>query len=580
MSDVYEEQAPAGDQQRRQEQPLDNIEPGMLVETTDGDLGEQDISKPRVVDVRRNERGQVSELTIEKGIIFRKEIEVPPERIQSVETKDGDPEGEVTIAASDDELDALTAVGAEALPPPRPAEPPDESDDVLDQLEDAQPTAEAMARREGRNELDDAAPQAEAAQPTHRRTRVRELLRVLGPGFLAGMAGNDSSAVTSYAVVGAATGFSQLWLLLLATPMYQAVQYSCGKVGRVTQQGFADLLRTRYGRWVAALASILLIVGNVALIAGDLSAIGSGLELITGISWLWFVVPVAVILWYITVFRSFAQIKKLFTVLSVAFVCYLVTGILSGADWGSVLRHTVVPQLNFTFTAVSGAVALLGATLSPYSMFWQVQGEKEEQRSGSMRHQLRVAGLDIASGTISGNLTAYFIIITTAATLYSHHQTIATAAQAAQALVPVLGPVGKYLFAVGLIGAGVVAIPILLASTSYAVADTFGWHASLWHKPWQNEGFYLILSVALVVSIALAFLGFSPIQLMFYANVLQAVLAPALVIVLLLAGNSRGVMRDFRLGWLTNFWLALAAVTLVAATLLLLYGLVTGQAGG
>lgn len=558
------------------------IEPGMVVEASDADLSVHDISKPKVRDIIRDKQGRIKKLAIEKGLIFKKEIEVPADRIQAVvaEPETGSPQGEVTISATDEELDALKPMGTEALPPTEPAEPPDDSDDVLSQIEEAQPTAEAMARREGRNELAEERPAATAERTEQRRAGPRELLRTLGPGFLAGMAGNDSSAVTSYAVIGASTGLSQLWLLVLATPMYQAVQYACGKVGRITQQGLADLLRTHYGRWVAALVSIFLIIGNVALIAGDLSAIGSGIELFTGISWLWFVVPAALVLWYVTVFRDFAQIKKIFVVLSLAFVCYLVTGLLSGANWGNVLRHTVVPEFNFSFAAISGAVALLGATISPYTMFWQVQGEKEEQRSGSLGHQVRLGALDVASGTISGNLIAYFIIVTTAATLYTRHQTIATAAQAAESLVPVLGPVGKYLFAVGLIGAGLVAIPILLASTSYAISDTFGWHASLWHKPWQNEGFYLILSAALVVSVVLAFLGFSPIQLMFYANVLQAVLAPALVIVLLLVGNSRRIMRGYRLGALTNAFLVLAVAILAAATILLFYGLLTGQGGG
>jgi NRAMP (natural resistance-associated macrophage protein)-like metal ion transporter len=143
-------------------------------------------------------------------------------------------------------------------------------------------------------------------------------LRVLGPGFLAGMAGNDASAVATYAVDGATTGYGHLWLLLLSTPLYQAVQYACAKVGRITQRGLADILREHYSRWVAIPASLILIVANIALIAADLVAIGSGFELITGLSWVWYVVPVGVILWYLTVYRNFETIKKIFIIMGLA----------------------------------------------------------------------------------------------------------------------------------------------------------------------------------------------------------------------------------------------------------------------
>jgi Mn2+/Fe2+ NRAMP family transporter len=171
-------------------------------------------------------------------------------------------------------------------------------------------------------------------------------------------------------------------------------------------------------------------------------------------------------------------------------------------------------------------------------MFWQVQGEKEEKREGSIKQKMRGAALDIAIGVISGNLVAYFIIISTASTLFVHHQNITTAADAARSLEPLLGPVAKYLFAVGLIGAGLVAIPVLLASTSYAVAGTFGWPAGLSKKPWQNEGFYLIA-----------------------------------------IGNNPKIMQKYRLGLITNFGLVMTALVMFAAAILLFYGLATGKGG-
>ena len=190
---------------------------------------------------------------------------------------------------------------------------------------------------------------------------------------------------------------------------------------------------------------------------------------------------------------------------------------------------------------------------------------------------MRGAAVDIAVGVISGNLIAYFIIISTASTLFVHHRSISTASDAARSLEPLLGPVAKYLFAFGLIGAGLVAIPILLASTSYAVSGTFGWPAGLSKKPWQNEGFYLILTSALVISVVIALIHLDPIKLIFWANVLSGILAPILVIYIIVIGNNSKIMRKERLGILTNIGLVMTALVMIAAAILLFYGLATGQ---
>ena len=562
------------------------IERGMVVETTSGDLGEDDISKPKVTEVIHDEQGQVEKLVVTKGVIFKKRIEVPVDRVREVDpANEQAPEGEVVIAAAAKEIDALKAVGAEELPDVA-SHPDSAPDDPLAKVEETMPTVEGLRRRERRDALrrEETEGQPQQAQQTpqgdHRPIGgLRGLLHTIGPGFLSGMAGNDSSAVTSYSVNGATNGYSQLWLMVISTPLYQSVQYACAKIGRISGKGLASLLRDNYGRKAALPAALILIIANAALIAADLTAIGTGMELFTGIAWQWFTVPAAAFLWYITVYQNFGRIKRIFVGLSLVFVAYLVTGIISGANWGQVLHATVVPQMSLSFAGVSTAVALLGATVSPYTMFWQVQGEREQEREGRPRHQLRLAALDIGSGTISGNLIAYFIMVSTAATLYAHHQSIATAADAARALQPLLGPAAKYLFALGFIGAGIVAIPVLVASTSYVISEFLGWPASLWRKPWQSEGFYLILTGALLVSLIISLLGVNPIQLMFWANVLQGTLSPVMVVFVLLVGNSRKIMGRFRLSRWNNVGLVLTAALMFAAAALLIFGLATGQGG-
>ena len=586
------------EEHRKDEQAenVNQIEPGMIVETTEGDLGETDVSKPKVTEVVQDQQGNVEKVVVTKGVVFKKKIDIPVDRIESVQSEQESEsnEGTVTVATAETEMLALTAVGEEELSTEGKTSA---GSGLLDSVEREIPTAEGLREYESLSELKQARERSTPSSMEHagqteegqngtegqvQGTLVKKqnfLLHVLGPGFLGGMAGNDASAVTSYSVDGATNGYGHLWLLLLSTPLYQAVQFACAKMGRITQLGLAEILRKHYSRWVAIPASLILIIANVALVAADLVAIGSGIELITGVSWYWFVVPIAIILWYLTVYRSFETIKKIFIVMSLAFVTYIITALLSGANWGTVLYSTFVPQIDLKFASISSAVALLGATISPYTMFWQVQGEKEEVRSGTTKEKVKGAAVDIAIGVISGNLVSFFIIICTAATLFAHNKSITTASDAARALVPLLGPYAKYLFAFGFIGAGLVAIPVLLASTSYAVSGTFSWPAGLSKKPWQSEGFYLILTVSLAVSMVVALLRFDPIQLMFWANVLNGVLAPILVIYLLIVGNNRKIMRNQTMGWLTNVGLVLTTIVMFAAAILLFYGLATGQGG-
>ncbi|QBD82685.1 hypothetical protein EPA93_44650 [Ktedonosporobacter rubrisoli] len=210
-------------------------------------------------------------------------------------------------------------------------------------------------------------------------------------------------------------------------------------------------------------------------------------------------------------------------------------------------------------------------------MFWQAKAEIEEVRIGALSQQLRMAKLDVGSGAIAGQAVAYFIIICTASTLFIHHQNIATAADAARALEPLAGPLARILFAIGLIGSGLVAIPVLLASTSYAVSEAIGWPGALSKRPWQSEGFYLVLTVAALLGLALTFLGANPIQLIFWSNIVTAFIAPLLVFAVVLLGNHRVVMKGQRLHAVLNIALWLIILLLVAGTSLLIYQLVTGQ---
>jgi NRAMP (natural resistance-associated macrophage protein)-like metal ion transporter len=532
----------------------------MRVEATEGDLGEQDVSPAIVRDVVKNQHGDVEAVKVSKGNFFQKEFDVPVDRIEAVEppTSGDGASGKVILDAKEEELEALRALGPESLP--SESERPQEG--LLDQVEQQVPTTEGM--REMERHIYATRPQS-------------TFWRVIGPGLLSGTSGNDPSAVTVYAVDGANVGYVHLWLMLLTTPLYYAVQFACAKIGRITGKGLSQLLREHYGRCVAVVVSLLLLISNITLIAADLAAIGSGFELITGLSWVWFVAPVAVALWYLTVYRNFESFKKIFLTMSFVFVVYILTSFFTHANWGVVLVRTFVPQLGFDFTSISSALALLGATISPYSMFWQAKAEIEEKREGNLKQQLRTVRLDVGSGAVAGQVVAYFIIICTASTLFVHHQNITTAADAARSLEPLAGPLARYLFATGLIGSGLVAIPVLLASTSYTIVGSLGWPGALAKRPWQSEGFYLVLTAATVVSLALTLLAVDPIKLIFWSNVIAAFIAPLLVIAILLVGNHRNIMKDQRLSLLHNIGLVLITLILLAGSVLFFYQLATGH---
>src|SRR5579883_284383 len=544
----------AGDDRKH---ALDKIAPGMRIETPEGDLGEHDVTSAVVTNIVKDQQGNVEALEVSKGAIFRKMLKVPADRVQSVVIEENG--GSVLVNVDEQELETLAAFAEQQE---LRSESEKSQEGLLDQVEQSIPTEQGLREKE------------EGIYISRPR---RSFWHVIGPGLLAGTSGNDSSAVTTYAIDGANNGYAHLWLMLLATPLYQAVQFACAKIGRVSGKGLSQLLRQHYGAPITFFVSLLLIITNVALIAADLAAVGSGLELVTGVNWAWFVLPVALMLWYLTVYGTFESFKKIFLTMSFVFITYVLTAFFSHASWGQVLFYTFVPHLDWSFASISSVVALLGATISPYSLFWQAQGELEERREGSRTQQLEAAKMDVASGAISGQVVAYFIIITTASTLFVHHQNINTAADAARALEPLAGPLARYLFAVGLVGSGLVAIPVLLASTSYAVAGSFGWSAGLSRRPWQNEGFYLILTSALIVGLIIALLRIDPISLIFWANILAGIIAPLLVITILIIGNNSRIMQKRRLHWLNNVALILTAAIMIAGAFMLIYSLVTGH---
>ena len=404
------------------------------------------------------------------------------------------------------------------------------------------------------------------------RVRPREILRVIGPGIITGGADNDPAGVTTYSVVGAQSGYTQNWLLLLSCPLLIAIQQMCARVGNVTKTDLASVIKTHYGRKVANVAVLLTVIANIATIGADLIMMADVLQLVTGVKYLDFVVPVAALIAFVTIFLDYKTVANYLLWLAAVFACYIVSAIMARPDWLHVAKATVIPQASMTPEYFLGAVGLLGTTITPYLFFWQTSGEIEERRGVQ---DIKRTNLDIASGMVWSTVTAFFMMVTTAAVLHAHGRTITTAADAAQALQPFLGPSAKYLFAIGIIGAGLLAIPVLAASTAYAVAGLFGWRRSLTRHVNNAPEFYIVLGVAILIGVQLAVSGADPIKTLFYSQVLDGLVAPFLVVLLVLLTSSRAVMGDFVVGRLSRTLGWAGVAVLVVADLAMIYSVAT-----
>lgn len=396
------------------------------------------------------------------------------------------------------------------------------------------------------------------------------LLKVFGPGIMAGLADNDPAGVATYAIAGAVAGYRQLWLLVLATLLVQAVQVTAARLGSFTQQGVLHLTRERYGWKLAAFIALVVLVANQASLIADTAAIGASLQILTGLPWQWFIFPADLALVVSTVFFNFQGLRAVFLIVGTLLLAYVATAILVHPNWGDVLHATVVPELPRGLPEVAVMVALLGTTISPYLVVWQAQGEREAKRN---RGQFLQTTIDVSAGYVGSNLFSYFIVVTTAATLYVHHVTIQTAADASIALQPLAGNLASIVFALGLLGAGLLAVPMFAICSSYAVAETFGWTGGLSKSLGEARGFYAVLIAAILSGGLAAFLNVDPIQGLFYSQILSGILMPILVALLILLANDRKVIGTNRNPLYYNVWLILTFVVMAAGAVGLLVGL-------
>jgi NRAMP (natural resistance-associated macrophage protein)-like metal ion transporter len=425
-------------------------------------------------------------------------------------------------------------------------------------------------------------PPPEAAGRPADLTRFRRFFSDLGPGLITGAADDDPSGISTYSVAGATFGYLPLWTALVSFPLMASVQLMCARLGMVTGLGLAGVIRRRYSRWVLWGACSLLVLANVINIAADLGGMADATALVTGLPAALSVpvfgaVMVAALLW-----TSYRTIARIFKWLTLVLLAYVGTAFVAHADWRAAVQMTLVPHMVWSRAFFSVLVAILGTTISPYLFFWQAAQEVEEERAigrhlarrrGATDAELSACRIDVVSGMFASNAVMYFIILTTAATLHAHGQTsISTAKDAAEALRPLAGPAAYWLFTLGLIGTGMLAVPVLAGSCAYAIAEGAAWRGSLNQRPRRAKKFYVVLAVAMALGVALTFAGFDAIKLLFTAAVVNGVLAPPLILIVLLLTRDRGVMGDAvnsplmaLCGWTALAVMVFAAVGLFAA---------------
>ncbi len=415
---------------------------------------------------------------------------------------------------------------------------------------------------------------------------AKRLLRVLGPGFITGASDDDPSGIGTYAAAGAQLGFAVLWTAPVTFPLMATIQLICAKVGIVTGMGLAGVLRRHYPPWLMYPAVIGLVIANTINVGADLGAIAAAINLLVpALPIAPLVVPVALAILALQVWGSYRLIARIFKWLTLALLAYLGSAILSRPDWGEVLRGTLIPTFSFDAAFLSTLVAILGTTISPYLFFWQATQEVEEQvgmgrvrlwqRQGASDAEMKYAAWDVNTGMFFSNIVMYFIMLATASTLHEAGQTsINSAVDAAQALRPLAGDLSATLLAVGLIGAGFLAVPILSGSAAYALSEALGWSYGLDRNPARAKQFYAVIAVSTLIGILINFLGINPMHALFWTAVINGFLAPPLMVLLMLIANNRTIMGDRINGVGTNGlgWAATLAMFAAAVGLVLTWG--------
>lgn len=425
-----------------------------------------------------------------------------------------------------------------------------------------------------------------AAEPEVKQPERPRLAEIMGPGLITGASDDDPSGIATYSQVGAQFGYGLGWTLVVTFPLMAAIQEISARIGRVTGIGIAGNLARHYPRPLVGLVVALLILANVINIGADLGAMAAALKLLIGGPALAYVALFAVISVLLEVFVRYSRYVSVLKYLTLSLLAYVATVFVVGTPWGEVARSIVLPPIQFSKDYILSITAVLGTTISPYLFFWQAEEEVEEEHEKPEKSPLIDAPeqapselsrirLDTVVGMALSNLVALFIVVTTAATLHAHGQTnIATSAQAAEALRPIAGPFAFVLFAAGIIGTGLLAMPVLAGSAAYALGEAMGWTVGLAQRAGRAKGFYGALALATVIGAVMNFSPIDPIRALFWSAVINGIVSVPVMAIMMLMAQRRDIMGQFTLppvlrtlGWLATVVMGLTVLALAWSSL-------------
>jgi len=400
--------------------------------------------------------------------------------------------------------------------------------------------------------------------------------KILGPGLVTGASDDDPSGIATYSQAGAAYGFSTLWTALITFPLMASIQEMCARIGLVTSHGLAGTIKRNYSKPVLYLMLVFSFPAIVMNIGADIAGMGAvGNLLFPSVHAIFFCIGFTLLLLVSIVYLPYQKIASVLKYLCLVLLVYLIVPFLSKQDWVAVLKATFIPTIKFDKDFISILVAILGTTISPYLFFWQANMEVEDKKQKHLMVNKRVIDemkKDVNFGMLFSNVVMFFLILTTGSVLFNGgiHQ-IDTVEQAAQALKPLAGNFAYLLFAIGVIGTGFLAIPVLSGSLSYIFTETFGWKQGLDKKFHQAKAFYIIIAISLIMGLAINYMGLSPIKALIYSAILYGLTAPILIVIILHISNNKKIMGKHTNGKISNI-LGFAALALMSvAAVVLVY---------
>ncbi len=399
-------------------------------------------------------------------------------------------------------------------------------------------------------------------------TKNRQRLKELGPGIITGGAGDDPAGIVTYTVVGATTGFSQLWLLLLSTPMMIAIQNAVARIALVTGKSLPEITTAFYSRKLTILMVMILSIANILTIGADLNAIAAIFHIFTGYATIYFLIPITALIVYLILFGKYKTIRNILIVLTGILGVYIVSAFMAKPDLGKLFIDTFTPHIQMDSAWILAALGMLGTTISPYLLFWQAAEEKEEKKSVVQADDVT---FDTIVGMVYSNLLAYCMIITGAIMLYSKGDTITDITTLSLALKPVAGSYAFSLFSLGIVVSGLLAIPVLAGSTAYAVADTFGWREGMDNKVSDAKGFYFVFVGALIFGNLIDMIpSITVVDALYYSQVLDGMLIPVLIAITLMISNNKNIMGQYTASRFTNIFSLLAMIITVVLSVIMI----------